>query len=360
MRESSVTQPEPRSILAVGVQWAARVTSLGLEFALPPLGGVFLDRRWRSGPPGHDPGGGAGVRGGHDARPPDRPRAVGALALAGRSRRLGKCSDAGKLRRLVGNTASACRRRGVAGARGPSSHLGFSDHGSTRPQPDRPRGGPPDPGVPVLESPLRPGDRTAQDRGDPGHAVHGDRAAGGDPGGAGGRAVGAARVAESGQPRLVHEHVRSDAPVHPRPGRPAGDRRARGRPLPALPVDGLLLRPVQQPAGHDPRDGLGHGQHQRDGRAGADDAGHGGHGRDAGDGARSGSGWGSCRTWTCPRLLKLSLWAVDVRHRGGRAVDPTRRAGRASLREHVRRAHRAGGDPGVHPDGAEPGSRLVR
>ena len=29
--------------------------------------------------------------------------------------------------------------------------------------------------------------------------------------------------------------------------------------LPAVPLDGLLLRPVQQPAGHDPRHGLGHG-----------------------------------------------------------------------------------------------------
>ena len=44
-------------------------------------------------------------------------------------------------------------------------------------------------------------------------------------------------------------------------------------------------------------------------RAGADDAGHGDHGRDARDGARSGSGSGSCRTWTCPPLLKPPLWA---------------------------------------------------
>jgi ATP synthase protein I len=50
MRESSVTQPEPRSNLAVGIQWASRVMSLGLEFALPPLAGVFLDRRWHLAP----------------------------------------------------------------------------------------------------------------------------------------------------------------------------------------------------------------------------------------------------------------------------------------------------------------------
>ena len=70
--------------------------------------------------------------------------------------------------------------------------------------------------------------------------------------------------------------------------------------LPAVPLDGLLLRPVQQPARADPGHGLGDGQHQRDGRAGVDDAGHGPVRRDAGDGRRSGSGSGSCRTWTSP------------------------------------------------------------
>jgi F0F1-type ATP synthase assembly protein I len=36
--------------MAVGMQWASRVTTLGLEFALPPLLGVYLDRRWGSTP----------------------------------------------------------------------------------------------------------------------------------------------------------------------------------------------------------------------------------------------------------------------------------------------------------------------
>ncbi len=45
-----MTRPEPRSILAVGMQWATRATTLGLEFALPPLFGVLLDRHWRLAP----------------------------------------------------------------------------------------------------------------------------------------------------------------------------------------------------------------------------------------------------------------------------------------------------------------------
>ena len=39
-----MNQPEPRSILSVGMQWASRVSTIGLEFALPPLMGVGLDR----------------------------------------------------------------------------------------------------------------------------------------------------------------------------------------------------------------------------------------------------------------------------------------------------------------------------
>jgi F0F1-type ATP synthase assembly protein I len=41
-----VDRPEPRSPLAVAVQWASRITTVGLEFALPPLAGVYLDRYW--------------------------------------------------------------------------------------------------------------------------------------------------------------------------------------------------------------------------------------------------------------------------------------------------------------------------
>jgi F0F1-type ATP synthase assembly protein I len=36
--------------LAVGVQWAARVTTVGLDFALPPLVGVLVDRWWHTSP----------------------------------------------------------------------------------------------------------------------------------------------------------------------------------------------------------------------------------------------------------------------------------------------------------------------
>ena len=34
-------RPEPRSALSVGMEWASRVTTVGLEFALPPLAGVW-------------------------------------------------------------------------------------------------------------------------------------------------------------------------------------------------------------------------------------------------------------------------------------------------------------------------------
>ncbi|MFO0910545.1 MAG: AtpZ/AtpI family protein [Isosphaeraceae bacterium] len=36
----------PRSKLSIGIDWASRVTTVGLEFALPPLMGAFLDRWW--------------------------------------------------------------------------------------------------------------------------------------------------------------------------------------------------------------------------------------------------------------------------------------------------------------------------
>jgi hypothetical protein len=39
-------RPEPDSVVSLGVRWATRVTSIGLEFALPPLFGGYLDRRW--------------------------------------------------------------------------------------------------------------------------------------------------------------------------------------------------------------------------------------------------------------------------------------------------------------------------
>jgi F0F1-type ATP synthase assembly protein I len=36
----------------VGIEWASRVTTLSLEFALPTLAGVFLDKRWGTSPVG--------------------------------------------------------------------------------------------------------------------------------------------------------------------------------------------------------------------------------------------------------------------------------------------------------------------
>ena len=45
-----MSEPESRSPLAVGMTWASRITTLGLEFALPALAGFFLDQRWRTGP----------------------------------------------------------------------------------------------------------------------------------------------------------------------------------------------------------------------------------------------------------------------------------------------------------------------
>ena len=35
---------DPRSRLSVGMEWASRVTTVGLTFALPPLAGAFADR----------------------------------------------------------------------------------------------------------------------------------------------------------------------------------------------------------------------------------------------------------------------------------------------------------------------------
>ncbi len=39
-------RPEPDPAVSQGVRWATRVTTIGLEFALPPLLGGYLDRRW--------------------------------------------------------------------------------------------------------------------------------------------------------------------------------------------------------------------------------------------------------------------------------------------------------------------------
>jgi ATP synthase protein I len=39
-----VSEPESRSPLAVGIMWASRVTTLGLEFSLPVMAGYYLDR----------------------------------------------------------------------------------------------------------------------------------------------------------------------------------------------------------------------------------------------------------------------------------------------------------------------------
>jgi len=49
MREPS---PPGRSPLSIGVGWAYRVTSVGLEFVLPALAGYWIDGRLGSGPVG--------------------------------------------------------------------------------------------------------------------------------------------------------------------------------------------------------------------------------------------------------------------------------------------------------------------
>ncbi len=41
---------EPRSKLAVGMEWATRATSIGLEFVLPTLLGAFLDSKLGTSP----------------------------------------------------------------------------------------------------------------------------------------------------------------------------------------------------------------------------------------------------------------------------------------------------------------------
>ena len=46
-----MTPKEPdRSPLSAGIAWSSRLTALGLEFALPPLAGYYLDDRWGTEP----------------------------------------------------------------------------------------------------------------------------------------------------------------------------------------------------------------------------------------------------------------------------------------------------------------------
>jgi ATP synthase protein I len=45
-------RPDPRDSTSVGILWASRITAVGLEFALPAVGGLFLDRKWSLGPLG--------------------------------------------------------------------------------------------------------------------------------------------------------------------------------------------------------------------------------------------------------------------------------------------------------------------
>jgi ATP synthase protein I len=45
-----VSDPESRSPLAEGLMWASRVTTLGLEFSLPVVGGHYLDRWQQTSP----------------------------------------------------------------------------------------------------------------------------------------------------------------------------------------------------------------------------------------------------------------------------------------------------------------------
>jgi ATP synthase protein I len=46
-----VTAPEPRPpIPAKALEWVTLITTVGLEFALPPLLGGVLDRWWKTSP----------------------------------------------------------------------------------------------------------------------------------------------------------------------------------------------------------------------------------------------------------------------------------------------------------------------
>jgi ATP synthase protein I len=52
-----VDRPETGDSTSVGILWASRITAVGLEFALPVLAGLFLDRKWSLGPLGVIAGG---------------------------------------------------------------------------------------------------------------------------------------------------------------------------------------------------------------------------------------------------------------------------------------------------------------
>jgi ATP synthase protein I len=41
---------EPRSAVSIGFEWASRVSTVGLEFVVPTLIGVWLDSRWGTSP----------------------------------------------------------------------------------------------------------------------------------------------------------------------------------------------------------------------------------------------------------------------------------------------------------------------
>ncbi|WP_435016043.1 hypothetical protein TA3x_003602 [Tundrisphaera sp. TA3] len=43
-------QDHRRSPLSVGIDWASRITTLGLEFSLPPVAGHVADRQLGTGP----------------------------------------------------------------------------------------------------------------------------------------------------------------------------------------------------------------------------------------------------------------------------------------------------------------------
>jgi hypothetical protein len=45
-----VEQPESRSLVSVGIEWATRVTTIGLEFAVPVALGYGLDHWLRTAP----------------------------------------------------------------------------------------------------------------------------------------------------------------------------------------------------------------------------------------------------------------------------------------------------------------------
>jgi hypothetical protein len=45
-----IQEPDTRSALSIGLDWGTRVTTIGLEFALPAFVGFGLDRWWHTNP----------------------------------------------------------------------------------------------------------------------------------------------------------------------------------------------------------------------------------------------------------------------------------------------------------------------